>query len=388
MKPPGCDSVIVRYGEIGVKSINTRIAMEKKLCSNLEEILKHRNISGKTERELGRIFIRTEEPEKAAKAACDCFGVVSTSPTKSIPSKKEKITKTILKTAKKRFKGESFAIKARCTETPFRSKEIEEKAGDLVRKETKAKVDLDSPDFTIYAECREKEAFVFLEKLPGVKGLPLGTQNKLVTLISGGIDSPVAAWKVMKRGCEIIPVYFDLEKYGGVDHIERAFETVRKLSKYAPNKDLRIRKIPAGEAIELLQKETEKTRMISYRRFMFKAAKKIAEKEHASGIVTGESIGQKSSQTIQNLSITSKTINIPIYRPLLSMDKQEIIDKAKSIGTFQDSTINTGCHKIAPNKPTTKATLKDVKQKEPNNLLNLAKKKAKETTIEKISKTQ
>lgn len=378
------DSVIVRYDEIGTKSTKTRIWMEKKLCSNLESVLKDRNISGKVEREFGRIFIRTKNPKEAAKAACDCFGVVSTSPAISIQPKKKIIKNTILEVARERFKGESFAVRARCAETSFSSKEIEKEVGEVLKQELKAEVELDSPDFVVYTEVRKNEAFVFLKKLNGVCGLPLGTQEKLVALISGGIDSPVATWKVMKRGCKTIPIYFDLGKYGGPDHIERTFETVRKLSRYAPNTDMRIRKINAGDVIENLLENTNRTRMISYRRFMFRAAEQVAIKEGASGIVTGESIGQKSSQTSRNISVTSQVTDLPIHRPLLTMDKKEIIEKAKFIGTFKKSTIDAGCHRIAPNKPRTRSTLENVKRKEPENLLEIAEKKAKKAMIENL----
>ncbi|MDY6780915.1 MAG: THUMP domain-containing protein, partial [Halobacteria archaeon] len=246
-------------------------------------------------------------------------------------------------------------------------------------------VDLDDPDLLLRVECRKEEAFVFLEKREGPGGLPLGSQDGVVALVSGGIDSPVAAWSVMKRGCPVVPVYLDLGDYGGVDHRERAVETARRLNEYAPNHARGLRRVPAGDVVEELVDEVGDTRMLSYRRFMLRVAEEIAEEIGAVGIVTGGSVGQKSSQTSRNLRVIDAAVDMPVHRPLLSFDKQEIIDRAREIGTYDDSTVDVGCNRIAPDNPKTGARLSEVVEEEPEELLGRAKEVAEETVVENAS---
>ncbi len=242
-------------------------------------------------------------------------------------------------------------------------------------------MDLDNPDITFYVEVRESDAFVFLEKHDGTGGLPLGTQTKLVSLISGGIDSPVATWEVMKRGSPVVPIYLDLGDYGGIDHQARAIETVRKIARYAPEQDMHVRKVPAGEAMNLLGEEVGPARMLVFRRFMYRVAEHIAREESAHGIVTGEAIGQKSSQTARNLGVVSTSTSMPVHRPLLTMDKSDIVARARRIETYTESTIPAGCNRLAPDYPETNATHKIVDNSEPDGLYELAKEAAENVEI-------
>jgi thiamine biosynthesis protein ThiI len=242
-------------------------------------------------------------------------------------------------------------------------------------------VDLDDPDLTFSVEARTDQAFVFLEKRPGPGGLPLGSQSKVVALVSGGIDSPVAAWEMMKRGSEIVPVYLDLGKYGGPDHEARAVETVRKLAAYAPDRDMRVRKVPAGDDVEMLAEEVGAARMLVFRRYMYRVAEAIARQEGAYGVVTGEAIGQKSSQTTRNLAMTSSAVDLPVYRPLLTMDKHEITEQARAIDTYRDSTIPVGCNRIAPNHPETNASRAVIEAAEPDDLFERADSAAADYTL-------
>jgi len=195
----------------------------------------------------------------------------------------------------------------------------------------------------------------------------------VVALISGGIDSPVAAYEVMRRGCPVVPVYVDLGEYGGPDHEARAVETVRTLSAYAPNFDTRLRRVPAGEHVDALVEAMDRGRMLSLRRFMLRTAEEIARDRDADGIVTGEAIGQKSSQTAQNISVTDGATDLPVYRPLLTMDKNVITERAKVIGTFDDSTIPAGCNRFAPAQAETNAHRDLLREAEPNDLFERAR---------------
>ncbi|MDY6765333.1 MAG: tRNA uracil 4-sulfurtransferase ThiI [Halobacteria archaeon] len=395
MIPPGADTVVVRYGEIGVKSPKVKIGMEKKLRRNLEEILAAREIEGEVEREWSRLFIRADEADidRATDAATDTFGVVSASPSVTVPPDLSSITQTLASIAREAYTGGTFAVRARRAgkkeEHPFNSKDIEEEGGAAiwgeVEDEFEPEVDLNDPDLEFFVECREDEAYVFLEKRPGPGGLPLGTQSKLVALISGGYDSPVAAWEAMKRGCEVVPVYFDLGRYGGADHEMRAFDTIATLAEYAPGRDMRVRKVPAGDVMDRLVDHVDRGRMLVYRRFMYRVAEHVAERENAYGIVTGESIGQKSSQTSRNLGITSRATSLPVHRPLLTYDKQDIIDKSREIGTYAGSRIDAGCNRIAPDRPETNATLDRILEVEPDDLFEWAKEAAENVDVVELN---
>jgi thiamine biosynthesis protein ThiI len=291
------------------------------------------------------------------------------------------ITDALGAAASERYAGEPFAVRARRagpeSAHPFSSTDIErEGGGAVIEAATEAgyepTVDLEDPGLTFSVECREDDAYVFLDRQSGPGGLPLGTQEPLVALLSGGIDSPVAAWMAMKRGAPVIPLYVDLGTYGGVDHRLRAEETAERLAAYAPNFDLRLRVAPGGDGIERIAAELDMYRMLATRRFMLRIAARVADDLGAVGIVTGESIGQKSSQTTTNLRVTSAVTDLPVHRPVLSMDKTAISDRAKEIGTYDDSTIDAGCHRLAPERAATNPPAERVESAEPDGLADLA----------------
>lgn len=368
---PGADTVLVRYGDIGVKSTKVQRDMERSLETNLQAMLDSYGVTGTLDWQWSRPRIRTSKTEAATAAACDTFGIVSASPAISTEPTMGDICEALARTARaSEIKG-PFAVEARRAGTreahPFTSEEIEREGGQAVWDALSGpEVDLENPSLTFSVECRTEEAFVFTEKRVGPGGLPLGSQRPLVSLLSGGIDSPVAALEVMKRGAPVIPLYFDFEQYGGVDHVARAVESARTLRSYGPNhaRDLRI--APAGAVADRLVEEVGPTRMLSLRRFMLRVGERVAEETDAVGIVTGEAIGQKSSQTSANLALTDQVTRLPVHRPLLTWDKQEIIAQARRIGTYEDSRIEAGCNRIAPDYPETNAALEEVEAAEPN----------------------
>jgi thiamine biosynthesis protein ThiI len=318
----------------------------------------------------------------ATQAATDAFGVVSASPALVVTAERDAIEDALVRTARECYDGGAFAISARraADNTPFDSEDVQVFGGDAVwaavEDEFEPEVDLDDPDLTFYVELRDGEAFVFLEKHRGPGGLPLGTQQPLVALISGGIDSPVAAFEVMQRGSPIVPVYLDLGDYGGVDHRERAVESVRRLAEYAPNYSFDLHVVPAGETVDLLASTIEAGRMLAFRRYMYRVAEHVAADSDAAGIVTGEAIGQKSSQTTRNLGVTSRAIDLPVHRPLLSVDKQELIERAKDVGTYRSATIPAGCNRFAPDQAETHGDVATVREQEPDDLFARAERDA------------
>ena len=377
MHPPGSDVVVVRQGEVGTKSQHVSTKMERQLRENLAAMFDTRGVDATIEQRRFRLLLHTDDTEGACDAATDTFGVVSASPATRTEATIDSIREALAETARECYDGGAFAVSARrageASAHPFSSTDIEREGGSAVWDAAASvgvdpEVDLDNPDLEFFVDCREDEALVFLEKRPGPGGLPLGTQDPVVALMSGGIDSPVAAWELMKRGAPVIPLYVGLGDYGGVDHQARALSTTERLAEYAPDRDMRLRFAPAGHVIADIADTVEVGRMVVARRFMFQVAAAFAAEHGAVGIVTGESVGQKSSQTTANLCVSSAAVDLPVHRPLLTVDKTDITQLAADIGTFRESTIPAGCERLAPNYPETRARLGDIEDREPDGL--------------------
>lgn len=381
------DVAVVRFGELGIKSGKVRGQMLDRLAENVRAILDDRQIAGRIERRWSRLLIwppGTEQTEddatssldEAARAAADTFGVVSTRPALTVAPDRDSLEAAAVALAQSHPTAATFAVRATrvgsANTHPFSSQEMEREVGAAVDETTDAAVDLDDPDRTYRLEIREDEAFVSVAEYDGPGGLPVGTQGTTVLLFSGGLDSPVAAWELFKRGLEVLPVYLDLGAYGGADHLARATETARVVAHSAPHVDARLRIVPAGNLVEDLVAATEPTRMLSLRRAMFRIAESVADDVGAHSLATGEVVGQKSSQTGPNIRVTDAAAGRPVYRPLLTRDKPDIVEQARDIGTFVDATMNVGCERVAPEYPETNARVSQVEDAEPTDLLSRA----------------
>ena len=376
------DLAVVRYGEAGIKSDKVRGQMLDRLADNVGAILDDRAIPGEVERRWSRVLIRAPadgsdfSADDAARAAADAFGVVSTRPAITTAPEADALAAAAVALADDHPEGATFAVRANRAgppEThPFTSQEVASEVGAAIGEATGADVDLDDPDRAYRLDIREDEAFVSAAEYDGPGGLPVGTQGKTVVLFSGGLDSPVAAWELFKRGLAVVPVYLDLGDYGGADHLARAVETAETVARSAPHVDARLRVVPAGDLVDDLVAATGPTRMLSLRRAMLRVAEAVADDVGAHSIATGESIGQKSSQTGPNVRVTDAAASLPVHRPLLTRDKPEIVEQARDIGTFVDATTNVGCERVAPTYPETNATLSEVEAAEPDDLLDRA----------------
>lgn len=387
MHPTGGDVVLVRYGEIGVKSRQVQARMESHLQKNLKRQLEDRGLPTEVEREHTRLYVHTdpETIDAVTETATETFGIVSASPACSVEPTMDAICTKLSEMAREQYDGGTFAVRARRAGEekthPFASPDIEREGGTAVwtaaeNDGVEPTVNLDNPDMTFYVECRPERAFLFFEKREGPGGLPLGTQEPVVVLVSGGIDSPVAAWEMMKRGCPVYPLYVDLGDYGGVDHRARAEETVSRLQRYVPGEELDIRVVPGGPGLDRIVDTVETSRMLAVRRYMLRIAANVAETLDAVGLVTGESIGQKSSQTSAGLRVTSAVTEYPVHRPLVSMDKTSITQRAKDIGTYEQATIDAGCNRLAPESAATRPPLSTVRDAEPDDIARLAREAA------------
>ncbi|MDS0281430.1 tRNA sulfurtransferase [Haloarcula onubensis] len=395
MQPPEAGVVLVRHGELGVKSEQVRRKMEGRLAENLRAMLDSRGLSADIERRRNRLFVHTDDADAAADAAADTFGVVSASPAVTVEPTLDAIETALAAAAESHHDGGSFAVDATragpSDAHPFASTDIESEGGAAVWAAIESlghepEVDLDDPEFRLFVECRREAAYVFLEKRAGPGGLPLGTQRPVVALISGGIDSPVAAWKLMARGCPVVPVYVDLGDYGGPDHRARARATVETLAGYAPGEAMALHVVDAGAVVADLETGMGDLRMLALRRYMLATAEAVAESEGAVGVVTGEAIGQKSSQTSANLAVTDPATSLPVHRPLVATDKSEITQLARHIGTFEDATVDTGCNRVAPELPETNADIETVRAAEPDDLFERARACAAERSVVPIER--
>jgi tRNA uracil 4-sulfurtransferase len=241
------------------------------------------------------------------------------------------------------------------------SMDIERELGAVVCRTTGKKVSLQNPDLTMYVELLSKEAFCSAEKIEGPGGMPVSVSGKVACLLSGGIDSPVSAYRMIKRGCQASFIHFSGRPLVSRASEEKARDLVRILTRY--QYDSRLYVVPFGE----IQREIVLTaqapfRVVLYRRMMVRIAEELARKEQCWALVTGDSLGQVASQTPQNLCAIEDAAEFPIFRPLIGMDKREIIDEAKRIGTY-DISIEPDqdcCKLFVPPHPSTKTRIDDV----------------------------
>jgi thiamine biosynthesis protein ThiI len=357
---------------MGVKSERTRRVFERLLSGNIRKVLTHYGIQyQKIIMRRGRIYLRTLNAVDATQKLVQIFGISSVSPAKNTSSDMNSILNQTLEHAYSTLiRGSSFAVRChRVGEHTYSSMDVCSRVGEEVLANLKTRnieVNLEKPQFTINIEIRDDDAYVFSEKIEGVDGFPLGSQPKVICLLSGGIDSPAACWLTMKRGCPIIPIHFDIRPFTDDKVASTVIDVARKLFEWAVGFPRKVYFIPYGKNLKTIKKKSpEKLTCILCKRMMYRIAERMAEKEKAEGVVTGETIGEQASQTLHNLRVLDYAVTkYPVHRPLLCFNKRETEKLAKKIGTFTLSTrTSTGCS-AAPKKPTTKAKIKDVEKAE------------------------
>ena len=351
------DSVLVRYGEIALKDPWTRKSWERTLASNIGFNLKEAGIDHSLSLERGRIFVETSDP-RAPYVIADVFGVVSASPVVTIEPDIDLIAEAASDLAADRRPG-SFAIRARRGGGTISSSEIAVSVGGAVQERTGAKVDLSEPEMEIFIEAREGRVLVFTDVVPGVGGLPLGTQPRMLALISGGIDSPVAAWMMMRRGCSVSLLYFDARPY--VDALPQAERSAEALRRWTSGRKINFIRVPIGEGLAKIAAAEPRATCLLCRRLMYRMAGMVMAEEEAYGVVTGYSLGQVASQTPANIMAEQSGIDLPVYHPLIAMDKAEITDLARKIGTYRATADAASCT-AAPKKPMTRARAGEIRR--------------------------
>jgi tRNA uracil 4-sulfurtransferase len=361
--------ILLRYGEIGLKGQN-RTFFLRKLRRNVRQCLKANHLKGEVWQEGQRIYLETDTVGAAVEAVQRVFGIVSLSPVQVVTAGYQEgephpsldaITEEAVGVAWRAGLGPglSFRVKARRSEKsyPHISPEIEAYVGAAIVAATDASVNLSKEaDVEVGIEIQAGRALVFGEVIPGPGGLPLSSQGRVVALLSGGIDSPVAIWLMMKRGCGVIPVNFRASK-AQADKVE---VLVQALNRYAYGWSLRPIVFSHAEVLapvlaRLREVRAERWACIFCKRMMLAKAAEIADEVGASAIVTGDSLGQVASQTLSNLEVISHGIEKPILRPLIGMDKTEIMDLARQIGTYEVSIQDAHTCDFLPDHPLTQA---------------------------------
>ena len=358
--------IVIRYGEIGLKGKN-RPYFVKRLRRNIRDCLKKNDLTGEVRSVGQRVYVQVEEVERAVEKLRDVFGVVSLSPAREVAADIETIKEEALRVAEQAGLDEkrSFRVQSRRAYKafPLISPEINRLVGAHVQQATGAQVDLsDEADLTIGVEVRRDHALVYGQTVAGPGGLPLGSEGRAVALMSGGIDSPVAAWLVMKRGCGVIPIHFRQSE----EELAKFMDNCQVLSRYAYGWDMRPIVLDHqqvfGETYEKLRRiGAERWACIFCKRALLQKACQIADQHKAKALVTGDSLGQVASQTLDNLEVISYGIEKPILRPLIGLDKTEITALARRIGTFEVSIREARLCPYLPPDPYTKASLPKLK---------------------------
>ncbi len=338
--------VIVRYGEISLKGKN-RADFERRLQRTVKQALRRYEFD-RIERPHGRVIVRgPTEPERAAERIARVFGVASASPGRSVAPTIEAIgaaaaaamAHMLERRGRPTGRGLSYRIETRRVDKsfPMRSMDVNRAIAESVAAQgPELTVRLNDPDLTIGVEIRPNEALVFGERFAGPGGLPVGSLGRAVVLFSGGIDSPVAAWLAMKRGLEVFLVHFHAAPFVGDASKQKAIDLARQLSRHCGRLELTV--IPFADVqVAIKNGSPAAYRTILYRRAMNRIASFYAASRDATAYVTGESLGQVASQTVENLTCIEDAADRIVLRPLLAFDKQETIAIARRIGTFDIS---------------------------------------------------
>lgn len=345
---------LIRYSEIFLKSDPVRRKWEKVLIRNILE----RMPDCRVRNERGRIWLKGDVDPGMLMSV---FGIVSFSEVEHIPLDTLGATLPDYCRDHDILKVKTFAIRVKRVGThPFSSHEKAIEYGNLIREAfPHLRVNLARPDKEIYIEIRNDDAYLYDNVTRGLGGLPPGVEGSLVALFSGGIDSPVAAWMMMRRGCRIIPVYIALDNVLDGTNLERAERVVHALRVYQPEIRLEVIRDTYLSIIqdELAAAGLGKHTCLFCKRRMYRIAEAFAHRVGAKGIVTGESMGQVASQTLDNLLVLDNAAGMPVYRPLIGFDKEDTIRIAREIGTFVPSTQKASACRAVPVKPSTNADL-------------------------------
>ncbi|MBP3283902.1 MAG: tRNA 4-thiouridine(8) synthase ThiI [Clostridia bacterium] len=359
--------ILVRYGEIALKG-NNRAKFEKKLVDNIKDALRGEKV--KIQISQARVYIEPEEPEfldRIMEKTRRVFGIVSISPAVKIDSDYDLIKKTAVQLMEEENLNETFKVEARRGDKSFPkdSMEIAKEVGGYILSKIKGlRVDVTKPETLLTIEVREK-TYIYIEKIPALGGMPVGTNGKALLLVSGGIDSPVAGYMLARRGVEIDALHFFSPPYTGPKAREKVIDLCKILAGYCKKVNLYIANFTEPQ-LAIRDNCPADQMVLLMRRIMMRVAERVAAAKGCDALLTGENIGQVASQTMKSIVATNDVCSIPVFRPLIGLDKNDIIDIAKKIGTYETSILpyEDCCTIFVPKHPETQPKIEKLKKSE------------------------
>ncbi|NYZ61011.1 tRNA 4-thiouridine(8) synthase ThiI [Candidatus Micrarchaeota archaeon] len=350
--------VLVQYGEIGIKGKNRR-TFENMLIRNIRKALGAK-LKDAELRE-SRVFLEVEGKEKEIrKALLAVFGIEWFAFAYECRKTADEIWKVVQKA---KLKGKKIAVETKRVDKsfPMKSQELSAEIGARIVEKFGCGVDLENPDARI-SIIIARNAYVYFEKIRGLGGLPVGSSGRVLCLLSGGIDSPVAAWMLMKRGCRVDFLHiYPFEKWDAKKG-KKILELIEKLEEYGGKAELLT--IPYADFYAETGNISPGYELVVFRRYMYKLAEKIAQEKGYGAIVSGDSLGQVASQTLENIGASQWGLSVPVFRPLIGMDKNEIIELAEKIGTYEISIrpYKDCCSLVSISNPVTRARREEVER--------------------------
>lgn len=358
------DHILIRYGELGLKGRNINQFIGQ-LQRNVQEAVKEFS-NVKVTKSRGRMFVvlNGADPEPVIEKCKNVFGIYSMSLAMKVENELEAIKEAALFALKENSDAKTFKVAVRRANKsfPHTSQEMNQILGAHLLKNTSGlKVDVHHPDVEINVEIREKATFITSSVIPGAGGLPVGTGGKTLLLLSGGIDSPVAGYLMMKRGLQLEMIHFHSPPYTS----ERAKQKVLDLTKVLTNYggSIKVHLVPFTKLQqEIFKQIPDRYGMTVMRRIMFTISERVCNSENILSLTTGESLGQVASQTLASMNVINEVTNLPVLRPLVALDKEEIMDIAQKIGTYDISIrpYEDCCTIFVPKSPVTNPTRKKV----------------------------
>jgi len=344
---------LIHYGELSLKGRN-RSFFENKLKENIE-----RETGGKVTKYRGRFVLENGDPDFLK----NIFGISWYAEALRVDKNYDSIRDMVLANIDKELPGKSsFAVFVKRSDKsfPYTSMELENEIGSEISKSYDIKVNLNSPEFSVSIEIAD-DVYIYFKKKQGLKGLPVDVSGDVLSLLSGGIDSPVASYLMMKRGCRVNFIHFHVFRDNGLINATKMQHVFETLNKYQSNSRIFLVPYYQFEMAILKALHTGGHELVLFRRFMVKVAERISLQNGFKALVTGDSLGQVASQTMENIAQITETVSMPIFQPLIAYDKQEIVDLAKQIGTYELSIENyKDCCSIVSSNPRTKANTRQV----------------------------
>lgn len=361
--------IMIRYGELSTKKKN-RMRFINKLKNNMEHVLSiYPDVSVKTDRDRGHVYLNGTDYHEVAESLKEIFGIQAFSPSFKVEKNVDTLVKAVQEIMTSVYKdGMTFKITAKRSDHSFEldSRALNHTLGDAVFSVLpNIKAQMKQPDINLKVEIRDEAAYISYENIRGAGGLPVGTSGKGMLMLSGGIDSPVAGYLALKRGVDIEAVHFASPPYTSPGALKKAHDLTRKLTKFGGN--IQFIEVPFTEIQEeIKEKAPEAYLMTLTRRFMMRITDRIRENRNGLVIINGESLGQVASQTLESMQAINAVTATPIIRPVVTMDKLEIIYIAQKIDTFDISIqpFEDCCTIFAPDRPKTNPKIKNTEQYE------------------------